>query len=158
MGLNIIKRCLSCNHWVTFCIAAATAIVTIKTLMDSTCRHNIHAWLRAFSGCVLMIFCSVKFGKRWLYYYVLCVLHTPCNVLLLLCILLLWEWKILFVSLFLFAHKTSANWIKYCRKYKYEENKKGAFVGTQPKVIPIFIAEKISSLWYSQLQKATVAG
>ena len=43
---------------------------------------------------------------------------------------------ILFVSLILFAHKASANWIKYCRKYKYEENTKGVFVGNPAKSYP----------------------
>ena len=43
---------------------------------------------------------------------------------------------ILFISLVLFTIGASANWTKYCRKYKYEENKKGVFVGNPAKTYP----------------------
>ena len=31
-----------------------------------------HSWLQGFNGCLLIIFCKVKSGKRWLYYYYMC--------------------------------------------------------------------------------------
>ena len=81
MGLNInfYKRYLSCNHRVTLCIAAAAASYYQDT---GRAVQTQHSWLHGFSGCVNMIFCDVKSGKRWLYYFVLlCVLHTPGNAL-----------------------------------------------------------------------------
>ena len=50
------------------CIAAAAASYYQNT--DRTAQTQ-HSWLHGFNGCVLMIFCDVKSGKR--YYY--CVLH-----------------------------------------------------------------------------------
>ena len=66
MGLNIIRRYLSCNHWVTFCIDAAAASYYQNT--DRTVQTQ-PSWLHGFSGCILMIFCDVKSGKRCLHYY-----------------------------------------------------------------------------------------
>ena len=43
---------------------------------------------------------------------------------------------ILFASLLLFAHEASANWIKYCKEYQYEKQKKDIFVGSPGKNYP----------------------
>ena len=88
MGLNI-------NQWVTFCIAAAAASYYQNT--DRTVQTQ-HSWLHGFSGCVLMIFCDIKSGKRWLYYYYVC------------CILLvMYSWLYLFHYL-LFPDKGWLSW------------------------------------------------
>ena len=83
---NMFKRYLNCNHESH---SVQLQLVAIKILIGQ-CRYNVHGfmalWLHGFNGCVLMTHVQEwLWGQIWkeMFVLLLCVLHTPCNVLLL---------------------------------------------------------------------------